>query len=219
MLRSGRKKNEPGAMPGSLQSRRSYGWASGFDIANHRPDGKTPTKTIGSLHGRGRSTVAVMCELPPGTVAEKRPVETLTIPSGVRQLTVASKFAIGLIPPSKGITRPFTVTSTTPCWLTGPVPDAIAHGTPPPMSPRTTMPPTGMAVIDEKSVRLPFSSANVGTALAAITPPTHNAVTTTLPNIRMAKLLRRQADYVLEELPAQVTCESASTRAAPRAWI
>src|SRR5216684_4174906 len=35
------------------------GWASGFDIANHRPDGKTPTKTIGSLQGRGRSTVAV----------------------------------------------------------------------------------------------------------------------------------------------------------------
>src|SRR5260370_21173281 len=177
MLRSGRKKNEPGAMPGSLQSRRSYGWASGFDIANHRPDGKTPTKTIGSLHGRGRSTVAVMCELPPGTVAEKRPVETLTIPSGVRQLTVASKFAIGLIPPRKGITRPFTVTSTTPCSLTVPVPDALAHATPPPMIPRTTMPPTRRAGIDEQSARVPFSSTHVRAGLAAIRPPHQDALT------------------------------------------
>src|SRR5713101_5894514 len=83
MLRSGRKKNEPGTMPGSFgmlsppghsssgvpapkareaaspQGGEGQGWASGFDIANHRPDGKTPTKTIGSLQGRGRSTVAV----------------------------------------------------------------------------------------------------------------------------------------------------------------
>ena len=68
---------------------------SGFDIANHRPDGKTPTKTIGSLHGRGRSTVAVMWELP-ALLAAKPPVDTLTTPSGVRQLTVASKLPIGL---------------------------------------------------------------------------------------------------------------------------
>ncbi len=48
------------AQPTYPQGGEGQGWASGFDIANHRPDGKTPTKTIGSLQGRGRSTVAVM---------------------------------------------------------------------------------------------------------------------------------------------------------------
>src|SRR5260370_14159840 len=155
----------------------------------------------------------------PALLAAKPPVDTLTTPSGVRQLTVASKLPIGLIPPMEGITRPFTVTSTTPCWLTVPVPDVIAHRNPPPVMPRTTMPPTAMPVIDEKSVRFPFSPANFGTALAASRPPAQSAVMTTLPNIRMAKLLPRQADYVLEELPTQVTCESASTRAAIRASV
>src|SRR5712692_302292 len=68
-----------------------HGCESGFDIANHRPAGEMPTKTMGSLHGRGRSTVAWMCEFPPGTLAGKPPVITLAMPSGVRQLTVASK--------------------------------------------------------------------------------------------------------------------------------
>src|SRR5260370_40240878 len=155
----------------------------------------------------------------PALLAAKPPVDPLTTPSGVRQLTGASKLPIGLIPPMDGITRPFTGTSTTPCWLTVPVPDVIAHGNPPPVMPRTTMLPTGMPVIDEKSVRFPFSSANVGTALAASRPPTQSAVMTTLPNIRMAKLLPRQADYVLEELPAHVPCDSVSTRAAIRASV
>src|SRR6266849_8078241 len=157
-----------------------------------------------------------MCESP-AMLASKPPVDKLAMPSGVIQLTVASNLGAGLIPPNEGITRPLTVTSTTPCWLTEPVPDVIAHGSPPPVMPRTTVFLTAIAVIDEKSVRFPFSSANVGTALAATTPATHNAVMRALPKMRMAKLLRRQADCVLVELPTEVTCESASTRAATRA--
>src|SRR5258708_9158243 len=114
---------------------------------------------IGCRHGRGRSTTAWMCESPAG-LAGNSPVETLTTPSGVRQLTVALKKGTGFLPLIGGTTmiRPVTVTSTVPSWPTVPAPVELTHGSPPPLLPRSLMLPTAApvtAVIEEKSVWLP----------------------------------------------------------------
>ncbi len=113
-----------------------------------------------------------------------------------RELRVALNNPTGFLLPSAGMTRPVTVTSTAPRWLTVPVPDVIAHGRPPPLMPRSFTVPTAApvtGVIELKSVRLPPSSAMEGTALAASKPAAPMVSMRTRTNERIARLLRTRS--------------------------
>src|SRR5438552_2189728 len=109
--RNRRKRRGPalGPSPRLFQSS-----SSAFETANQTkvPRGEAPTNTSGLLHGCGRSTVALMVELPPGTVAGNPAVILLTTPPGVGQLTTAAKVPMGFNPVGAS-TRLVTVTERT----------------------------------------------------------------------------------------------------------
>src|SRR2546430_214674 len=165
--RNRRKRRGPalGPSPRLFQSS-----SSAFETANQTkvPRGEAPTNTSGLLHGCGRSTVALMVELPPGTVAGTPAVILLTTPPGVRHLTTASKVPMGFNPVGAS-TRPVTVTETCPLRSTSPLPDAIAQATPPPRMFRSLSLPTNASplipVIESNSISVPPSCA------AALTVP------------------------------------------------
>ena len=145
----------------------------------------------------------------PALLAAKFPVDTLTTPSGVTQLTVALKNGTGLMPPSGGITRPVTVTDTSPCRSTEPVPDVIAHGSPPPVIPRSLTAPTAdpvTGVIDSNWINLsPSPSAPALTALTPIRLVAPIAATRNLRQYAMAIDLLEPQSRLRRPIPGRVT--------------
>src|SRR3979411_1863801 len=146
-------------------------------MANHAPPGLT-TNTCGSLQCFGSTTAPLIVELP-SLLAGNSPVLTLTTPVLVRQLTVAPNFATGFVPLSgaTGMTRPLTVTWTSPLELTLPLPDLIAQGNPPPLIPRsftapTAAPVTGVIDSNSMSVLPSWALTPIAPAPTRLTAPT-----------------------------------------------
>ena len=122
------------------------------------PRGEPPTKTTGSLHGWGRSTVVLMVESPAVLAGKPVLMTFVTVPFGERQLTAAWNVLIGLIPACTTI-RPCTVTETLPWRSTSPLPEMIDHAAPPPAMPRSVTGGWPTGVIESNSVKVPPSCA------------------------------------------------------------
>ncbi len=117
--------------------------------ANQAPVGEA-TNTMGAMHGRGSVTLALISAFPL-MLAGNWPVVTLATvampPLMLWQLTMASKWAIGLMPcrlaGTMGLsarTRPRTCICSRPSLVRIPVPAVIIHGSPPPGTMRIGLP-------------------------------------------------------------------------------